>query len=72
MMRGTPYAMRLASGFGKPKSIRLGVDYSGTVESIGRSVTRFQVGDAVLGGGTGALAEYVAVSREWRHSPQTE
>jgi NADPH:quinone reductase-like Zn-dependent oxidoreductase len=60
-MRGTPYLMRLASGLGKPKSIRLGVDYSGIVEAVGRSVSRFKVGDAIFGGATGALAEYLAI-----------
>ena len=63
-MRGTPYLMRIAAGLTKPKSIRLGVDYSGTVEAVGRSVTRFKVGDAVFGGRIGALAEYLAVSAD--------
>jgi NADPH:quinone reductase-like Zn-dependent oxidoreductase len=63
-MRGTPYLMRLASGVRKPKSIRLGADYSGTVEAVGSSVTRFKVGDAVFGGGAGALAEYLAASAD--------
>ena len=62
-MRGSPYAMRLMSGLRRPKELRLGVDYSGTVEAVGRKVTRFKPGDAVFGGRTGALAEYV-VARE--------
>ena len=40
--------------------MRLGVDYSGTVEAVGAKVTRFKPGDAVFGGRTGAFAEYVA------------
>jgi NADPH:quinone reductase-like Zn-dependent oxidoreductase len=48
-------------GLRKPKSIRIGVDFAGTVESVGRNVTRFKPGDEVFGGRTGALAEYVAV-----------
>jgi NADPH:quinone reductase-like Zn-dependent oxidoreductase len=64
LMRGTPYLMRLASGLRKPKSIRMGVDYSGTVEAVGCSVTQFKVGDAVFGGSSGTLAEYLAVSAE--------
>jgi NADPH:quinone reductase-like Zn-dependent oxidoreductase len=61
VLRGTPYLMRIGSGFGKPKSIRLGVDFSGTVAAVGASVTAFKVGDAVFGAASGALAEYVAV-----------
>jgi NADPH:quinone reductase-like Zn-dependent oxidoreductase len=49
LMRGTPYLLRLASGGRKPNSGRTGVDYSGTVEGVGRSVTRVSVGDAVFG-----------------------
>jgi len=64
LMRGTPYLMRLDSGLGKPKSTRLGIDYSGTVEAAGSSVARLRVGDAIFGGGTGTLAEYVAVPAE--------
>jgi NADPH:quinone reductase-like Zn-dependent oxidoreductase len=61
-MRGTPYPLRLGSGLRKPKSVRrLGFDYSGTVEALGRSVTRFNVGDPVFGGRSGSLAEYLAV-----------
>jgi NADPH:quinone reductase-like Zn-dependent oxidoreductase len=61
LMHGTPYLMRVAIGLRKPKSIRLGVDYSGTVEAVGGSVTRFTIGDTVFGGATGALAEYLTV-----------
>ncbi|MBT8048928.1 MAG: NAD(P)-dependent alcohol dehydrogenase [Xanthomonadales bacterium] len=63
-MRGTPYLMRLMSGIGKPKEIRLGVDFAGTVESVGANVTGFKPGDAVFGGATGAFGEYVTVSEE--------
>ncbi|HEX7062694.1 MAG TPA: NAD(P)-dependent alcohol dehydrogenase [Woeseiaceae bacterium] len=60
-LRGTPYVMRLDSGLRKPEVTRLGVDFAGTVEAVGRNVTRFQPGDAVFGGRTGAFAEYVTV-----------
>ena len=49
-MRGVPYIMRLESGFGRPKDPRLGVDFSGTVEAVGKSVTTFKPGDEVFGG----------------------
>jgi NADPH:quinone reductase-like Zn-dependent oxidoreductase len=60
-MRGKPYVMRIDSGFGAPKNVRIGVDFAGTVEAIGRSVTRFKVGDRVFGAANGALAEYIAI-----------
>lgn len=60
-LRGSPYIMRLASGIGGPARPRLGVDFAGTVESVGPGVTRFQPGDRVFGGKFGAFAEYVTV-----------
>src|SRR5262250_5345 len=60
-MRGTPYFMRIQAGLRKPKVIRLGVDFAGTVEAVGRAVKRFKPGDEVFGGRTGAFAEYVTV-----------
>lgn len=58
-MRGTPYIMRMEIGLRKPKSSRLGIDFAGTVETVGRKVTQFKPGDEVFGGRSGALAEYV-------------
>lgn len=63
-MHGTPYIMRLDSGIGLPKNTRLGVDFAGTVEAVGKSVTRFHPGDEVFGGRTGALGEYVTVRED--------
>ena len=69
-MRGTPYVMRLASGLRKPKDTRLGVDFAGTVEAVGRNVTRFKPGDEVFGGRSGALAEYVVVRADRAVAPK--
>ena len=63
-MRGEPYFMRAISGVGAPNSIEVGVDFAGTVESVGRNVTRFKPGDAVFGGRDGAFAEYVSVREQ--------
>lgn len=63
-MRGSPYLMRLMSGLGAPKDTSLGVDFAGTVESVGSKVTRFKLGDEVFGGRTGAFAEYVTVPED--------
>jgi NADPH:quinone reductase-like Zn-dependent oxidoreductase len=63
-LEGTPYMVRLDAGLGRPTNSRLGVDFSGTVEAVGKSVTRFKPGDEVFGGKFGALAEYVAVRED--------
>ena len=72
MMRGKPYVMRLDNGFGRPKSARMGVDFAGTVEAVGRNVSRFQPGDAVFGGRSGALAEYVNVRESRAVAPKPD
>jgi len=64
-MRGRPYIMRMSSGLGAPTDTRVGVDFAGTVEAVGKNVKRFKPGDEVFGGRSGALAEYVTV-REGR------
>ncbi len=56
-----PLLLRPLFGLRKPKDTRLGVDYSGTVEAVGKNVTNFKPGDEVFGGKNGALAEYVCV-----------
>ena len=63
-LEGTPYMVRLDAGFGKPDNPRLGVDFSGTVEAVGKNVTRFKPGDEVYGFGHGAFAEYIAVPQD--------
>ena len=63
-VRGTPYVMRLQTGLRKPKVIQLGVDFAGTVEAVGKSVTQFKPGDEVFGGRTGAFAQYLCVGED--------
>src|SRR5882757_9709848 len=56
-----PLLLRPLFGLRKPKDTRLGVDYSGTVEALGKNVSNFKPGDEVFGGKNGAIAEYVCV-----------
>ena len=60
-MRGEPYIMRMDVGLGAPKDARMGVDFSGTVEAVGKSVRRFKPGDEVFGGAKGSFAEFLRV-----------
>jgi NADPH:quinone reductase-like Zn-dependent oxidoreductase len=59
MMRGMLLARLMGSGLRKPKDTRIGVDYSGVVEAVGKNVTQYKVGDEVFGGRNGALAQYI-------------
>src|SRR5213080_5104775 len=59
-VEGTPKIMRaMGVGLRKPKDTRLGVDFAGTVEAVGKNVTHYKPGDEVFGGRGGAFAEYV-------------
>jgi NADPH:quinone reductase-like Zn-dependent oxidoreductase len=63
-MTGTPYVARAQMGLLKPKSNKLGVDFAGKVEAVGKDVTQFRPGDDVFGGRDGAFAEYVCVRED--------
>ena len=58
-VRGMWLARLMGGGLRKPKDTRSGVDYAGTVESVGKNVTQFKSGDEVFGGRTGSLAQYI-------------
>ncbi len=63
-MTGTPYLVRMGGGLRRPKDNRLGADFAGTVEAVGRDVTTFQPGDEVFGACAGAFAEYVCARQD--------
>jgi NADPH:quinone reductase-like Zn-dependent oxidoreductase len=57
-----PWLIRPILGLRKPKDTRIGVDYAGTVEAVGKNPAaagQFRPGDEVFGGKDGAIAEYV-------------
>ncbi len=61
---------RLLFGLFKPKKKILGHELAGVVEEIGKSVTKFKVGDAVFGTttmlSTGSHAEYICLPEKWK------
>ncbi len=66
-LNGTPFVNRLMFGLLKPKrgKQRLGADIAGTVEAIGKDVTRFNPGDKVfvdLWDNWGGFAEFVCAN----------
>jgi NADPH:quinone reductase-like Zn-dependent oxidoreductase len=63
-MMGRPAIMRAQAGMRRPKDNRLGTDFAGEVEAVGKDVTHFRPGDEVFGARTGAYAEYVSVPED--------
>jgi NADPH:quinone reductase-like Zn-dependent oxidoreductase len=65
---GKPIIARIASpnlGLFRPKARILGVELGGIIEAVGKSVTRFQVGDEVFAEPeTGAYAEYLCMPED--------
>jgi NADPH:quinone reductase-like Zn-dependent oxidoreductase len=65
LMTGQPYLVRVMGvGLRKPKARVPGWDVAGTVESIGKDVSRFHPGDEVFGTCRGAFAEYACGQAE--------
>ena len=67
IIRRGPPLVRVMGGLLRPKVQILGVDLAGTVESVGRSVTKFAPGDQVFGSRGnrfGAHAEYACMAED--------
>lgn len=70
LMTGLPYVVRLGTGLRGPRRRVPGRDLAGTVAAVGSGVTRFAVGDKVLGIGRGAFAEFaIAPESKLVHMP---
>ena len=60
----SPFFMRFLTGLTGPRAAVLGTEFAGVVESVGRGVTAFTVGDRVFGyneGAFGAHADYLSI-----------
>jgi NADPH:quinone reductase-like Zn-dependent oxidoreductase len=67
LMRADPFFIRfMVGGFWAPKQKILGLDAAGTVEAVGRAITRFKPGDRIFGGldryNGGTFAEYACAA----------
>lgn len=70
LMTGTPLAVRMAIGLRHPRQPIPGLDLTGTVKAVGVEVTRFNIGDRVVGIGQGSFAEFaVASEAKLAHAP---
>lgn len=74
------FIVQLIFGFGKPRNPILGMVTAGKIESIGKDVTRFKVGDEVFAYGSvtpmkrrfGSYAEYITLPEDWNLTQKPE
>lgn len=69
LLYGKPLFMRIFLGFFRPRKMRIpGCDMAGTVETVGKEVSRFKPGDKVYcdlsSSGFGAFADHVCVDEQ--------
>jgi NADPH:quinone reductase-like Zn-dependent oxidoreductase len=67
---GAAVLMRpMIGGFRRPKELRLGSDFAGIAEAVGKDVTDVRPGDEVFGTRTGAFAQYVSAKTAVARKP---
>jgi len=59
----------MIGGFLRPKGERIGGDFAGVAEAVGKTVTDIHPGEEVFGSRTGALAEYVSAKTAVARKP---
>jgi NADPH:quinone reductase-like Zn-dependent oxidoreductase len=65
ILHGKPWVMRLFTGVFKPRHTTTGTDFAGQVVAVGEGVTRFVVGDRVMGfddTGLQSHAQFLAIA----------
>jgi NADPH:quinone reductase-like Zn-dependent oxidoreductase len=62
LMKGDPYAVRLALGLRTLRQPIIGLAFAGIIEAVGSEVSGFAVGDRVAGSAPAAFAELVVAS----------
>jgi NADPH:quinone reductase-like Zn-dependent oxidoreductase len=65
--------MRLFVGFGRPRNSILGLELSGIVESTGKNIKKFKIGDSIIaftGMRFGAYAEYTCLPEDGLNMPK--
>jgi len=68
--KADPFLIRLMNGLWRPKRIRiLGMEFAGKVESVGRAVTQFGVGDQVFGATELKFGTHAESLAEWQAGP---